>query len=143
MARKRAEAQPAKKAELTFATPLIFVCENLDAQRGTRELLYKMIEAMGLTYEQFAIVNTSQLHSRQLQAQAIICFGESASKALVSKVESLEQIRGTFRTFQGIPILATHDLAYLLTHPASKRETWQDLQAVAKKLGLTIPTKKA
>ena len=43
-------------------------------------------------------------------------------------------LRGRWGAYAGTPLLATYHPAYLLRSPNAKREVWQDLQMVRKRL---------
>ncbi len=49
--------------------------------------------------------------------------------------ESLEQARGKWLEYRGIPTMATHNPALLLRSTKLKKEAWEDLQQVMRKFG--------
>jgi len=79
---------------------------------------------------------------RQITAAApeLICtMGMVATKALLRLSQPLSRLRGRFYTYQGadgvrIPLLPTFHPGYLLQNPEMKKATWQDLQALQKRL---------
>jgi DNA polymerase len=54
-------------------------------------------------------------------------------KGPISKF-SITKVRGRFYEYKGIPVMPTFHPAYLLRNPKDKWLTWEDAQAVLKKL---------
>jgi DNA polymerase len=50
-------------------------------------------------------------------------------------------LRGHWYQVRGIALAVTYHPAYLLRNPPAKKDTWQDLQMVMKRLGLEAPKK--
>jgi DNA polymerase len=50
-------------------------------------------------------------------------------------------LRGRWYDFRSVPLAVTFHPAYLLRNPAAKKDAWQDLQMVMKRLGLKVPKK--
>lgn len=120
------------------------------------QLLNKIIEAMGLTREQVYIANVVKCRPpenrapqpdetaactpflfRQIEIIApkvIVALGAPATQALIQTTAGITKIRGTFREYQGIPVMPTFHPAYLLRNPAAKREVWDDMQMVMRRL---------
>jgi DNA polymerase len=48
--------------------------------------------------------------------------------------EGILKLRGAWRDFHGIPLLATLHPAYLLRQPAQKRLAWRDLLSLRRRL---------
>ncbi len=74
-----------------------------------------------------------------LSPQVICTMGTAASQTLLGSSQSLIQLRGRFHAFQGgsgrtIPVMPTFHPSYLLKNPEMKQPTWNDLQAVNKRL---------
>lgn len=68
---------------------------------------------------------------------AVICaLGAVAARGLLGTTASLGSLRGRFHDCQGVPLRVTYHPAYLLRYPEAKRKTWEDLQAVAERLGI-------
>lgn len=128
------------------------------------QLLTKMIEAMGLKRDDVYICNTVKCRPPnnrnpepdelsacepflvgQLAAhkpEAIVALGKFAAQALLRDQSPISRLRGTWREYQGIPLMPTFHPAYLLRSPGEKGKVWADLQAVMKKLGLAPPAAK-
>jgi uracil-DNA glycosylase len=74
---------------------------------------------------------------RQLAAigPAIVCaLGEAAAQALLTTQDPLAELRGSIHSAAGFPVIATHDLSFLVLHPDKKRETMQDLKLILREL---------
>lgn len=74
---------------------------------------------------------------RQLAAIApeiILALGRVSSQSLLADNTPISRLRGQWRDYQGIPFLPTYHPAYLLRNPAAKREAWEDLKQVLKRL---------
>lgn len=74
---------------------------------------------------------------RQLAAIApemILALGRVSSQSLLADNTPISRLRGQWRDYQGIPLLPTYHPAYLLRNPAAKREAWEDLKLVLKRL---------
>ena len=74
---------------------------------------------------------------RQLAAIApemILALGRVAGQSLLADSTAISRLRGQWRDYQGIPLLPTYHPAYLLRNPAAKREAWEDLKQVLKRL---------
>lgn len=130
---------------------------------GAGELLTRMLKAMGFTrssvYISHAVkcappagnspdMQAVRLCRRFLQreiavvAPEIICtLGDVALKALLGEGAACESDRGRFYHYQGLPVMPTFSPAYLLAHPAAKRETWQDMKQVLARLNRQPPDK--
>ena len=54
----------------------------------------------------------------------------------------ITRVRGQWKLYKGrIPLMPTFHPAYLLRQPAKKREVWNDLKQVMKRLGKEPPSK--
>ncbi len=74
---------------------------------------------------------------KQLQAikpKIIIGLGNVAVKTLLKTKEGITSLRGTWKTYQGIPLMPTFHPAYLLRTPADKRLVWDDIKKVIAEL---------
>lgn len=77
------------------------------------------------------------LHQQILLVQPImiICFGEEALRAFASRADvSLAEVRGQWRTWKGIQIMATHSFPAMAADSIAKRQAWQDLQEAINRL---------
>jgi DNA polymerase len=122
-------------------------------------LLDKMISAMGLKRNQCYISNVVKCRPPNnrdpnpfeisscfgyikkeieiLNPQVICTLGRVATKTLLGLKEkdAFSSVRGKWHTFQGIPLMPTYHPSYLLRNPDKKREAWEDLKQIMKRLG--------
>jgi len=126
------------------------------------QLLDRMIEAMGLERDSVYVCNVVKCRppdnrkpepeemaacmpylNEQLelvQPQVIVALGATAVQGLFGTTEGITRLRGKWKTLRGaIPVMPTFHPAYLLRTPAAKREVWEDLQEVLRKIGRTPP----
>jgi len=64
----------------------------------------------------------------------IVALGKPAARRLTGSTAPISALRGRWASYLGIPVLPTFHPAYLLRTPLAKREVWQDLKAVRKRL---------
>ena len=124
------------------------------------QLLTKMIEAMGLERREVYICNTVKCRPPNnrnpepdelaacepflkgqlaaLKPEVIVTLGKFAAQALLRDQSPISRLRGTWRAYQGIPLMPTFHPAYLLRSPGEKGKVWADLQEVMKRLGLPL-----
>ncbi len=87
--------------------------------------------------------NCREYLDRQLalvRPQFICCLGGTAALHLLG-VPSLARLRGRFHDYKGIPVMCTYHPAFLLPHrqPAKKKDVWEDMQMLLKRMGRPIP----
>jgi uracil-DNA glycosylase family 4 len=73
----------------------------------------------------------------------ICALGGCAATNLLQTTLSIGKLRGRFHDYHGIPVLVTYHPAFLLPHrsPEKKREVWEDMQMLLRRMGRPIPTK--
>ncbi len=129
------------------------------------QLLDRMIEAMGLERDSVYVCNIVKCRppdnrkpepeemaacmpylNEQLELvapQVIVALGATAVQGLFGTTEGITRMRGKWKTLRGqIPVMPTFHPAYLLRTPSAKREVWEDLQEVLRKLGRAPPTRR-
>ena len=77
---------------------------------------------------------------RQLEAiqPEIICtLGAVATHSLLDVTTPISRLRGRFHDWQGIPVMPTFHPAFLLRNPERKREVWEDMKQVMRRMGIT------
>ncbi|MFO7956396.1 MAG: uracil-DNA glycosylase [Candidatus Brocadiia bacterium] len=116
------------------------------------KLLDLMLKAMGLQRDEVYITNILKSRppnnrdprvdeveacwpylERQIelvQPEIICTLGRPASNTLLDTNRSMGDLRGTWHSFRGIPLMPTYHPAYLLRSPSQKRKTWQDLKKI-------------
>ncbi|TVQ31141.1 MAG: uracil-DNA glycosylase [Phycisphaeraceae bacterium] len=124
------------------------------------ELLDKMIRAMGLEREEVYIANVLKCRPpnnatptleeasrcgpylleqiRVIRPEAIVTLGKPASQLLLESKETMGAMRGSWREYQGVPLMPTFHPAYLLRAytDENRAKVWSDLQQVMERLGL-------
>ena len=130
------------------------------------QLLTKMIEAMGLGREDVYICNILKCRppgnrnpepdeiaecepflKKQLAAirpRMIVALGKFAAQCLLRSDAPISRLRGSWKEYEGIPLMPTYHPAFLLRTPSAKREVWADLQEVMReldRLGIARPKK--
>ncbi len=120
------------------------------------QLLTQIIKAMGLEREDVYIANVVKCRppgnrnpepdeieacSPFLQAQiasiqptVIVALGKFAAQTLLQTETPISRLRGQFHTLGGVAVMPTFHPSYLLRNPAAKREVWEDMKMVMKKL---------
>ena len=128
------------------------------------QLLTKMIAAMGYSRDEVFIGNVLKCRppnnrdplpeemetcmpylKRQialLEPKVIIALGATSAKALLRLDIGITKLRGTWHTFEGIPLMPTYHPAHLLRNPGAKRHVWEDLKAVLTHLDRPVPEAK-
>lgn len=128
------------------------------------ELLTQMIKAMGYARSDVYICNVvkcrppnnrepepdetaacSPFVFQQIQAVAprvIVTLGKTAAVALFKRKVAITRERGTWGTFENIPVMPTFHPSFLLREPAHKREAWDDLKSVMARLGKPLPERR-
>ena len=129
------------------------------------QLLDRMIEAMGLGRDEVYVCNVVKCRppdnrkpeldemaaclpylNEQLeliQPRVIVALGATAVQGLFGTTEGITRLRGKWKTYRGqIEVMPTFHPAYLLRTPAAKREVWEDLQDVLRKIGRSVPSRR-
>ena len=116
------------------------------------QLLTRMLQAIGVAREDAYICNVlkcrpprnrdpepneiatcSPFMAKQIEAigpKVIITSGRFASQSVLGLELSMGKMRGTIRSFQGVPVVPMYHPAYLLRNPAAKRQAYEDLLMV-------------
>jgi uracil-DNA glycosylase family 4 len=125
------------------------------------KLLTDIIKAMGLIRDEVYICNIVKCHPPRnrdpeadevetclpflkeqialIQPDVICTLGRISAQSLVDKGVKITRDRGQWRSFMDIPLMPTYHPAYLLRYPHAKRQVWEDVQKIMKKLGLKDP----
>jgi DNA polymerase len=129
------------------------------------QLLDRMIAAMGLERDEVYVCNIVKCRppdnrkpetdemaacmpylSDQLdliQPRVIVALGATAVQGLFGTSEGITRLRGKWKQLRGqIDVMPTFHPAYLLRTPAAKREVWEDLQEVLRRLGRSAPARR-
>lgn len=78
-----------------------------------------------------------------IQPKVLVALGATAMQGLIGANEPMNQLRGRWHQFKGIPLMATYHPAYLLRNQSNteKRKVWEDMLQVLEKLGKPISEK--
>jgi len=123
------------------------------------QLLTRIIGAMGLKREEVYICNILKCRPpgnrnplpgeidacepfliqqlAAIQPKVICTLGSVAANALLKNDTPITALRGRFRTYTGIDLMPTYHPAYLLRNPGAKKQTWEDVQEIMKRLNET------
>jgi len=74
---------------------------------------------------------------RQLAAirpRIIVALGRFAAQTLLRDDAPVSRLRGAWREYEGVPLMPTFHPAYLLRNPSGKREVWEDVKEVMRRL---------
>ena len=91
------------------------------------------------TAEQGMCLAFTRRHIELARPKVLVLAGGVAVKAVLDTTEGITRLRGKWTSYTlgdgtEIPTMPTFHPAYLLRTPASKRQSWQDLLAIDKKL---------
>ena len=89
--------------------------------------------------EQAICMAFTRRHIELAQPKVLVLAGGTAAKSVLDTTEGIMRLRGKWTILSlddgsAVPTLPTFHPAYLLRTPASKRQSWQDLLAIDKKL---------
>ena len=123
-------------------------------------LLTRIVAAMGLTREDVYICNVVKCRPpknrdpeedeveaclpflkeqlKLIRPQVICALGRVAGQTLLGRDFRMTRDRGSWYTFLGTQLMPTFHPAYLLRNPSAKRQVWEDIQKVMKRLGLEV-----
>jgi DNA polymerase len=78
-----------------------------------------------------------------IRPRVLVALGATAVEGLLGQAVFITKLRGNWHTYRGIPLMPTYHPAYLLRNQAvaTKREVWEDMLAVMKKLQMPISDK--
>ncbi|HET6495998.1 MAG TPA: uracil-DNA glycosylase [Thermoleophilia bacterium] len=125
------------------------------------KLLTRIIEAMGLERKDVYILNVikcrppgnrdplpdevancSPFMLEQIEIirpKVLVALGRHAAQTLLDTTTPMGRLRGQWLDWHGIALMPTFHPAYLLRNPDAKREVWEDMKAVLKRLGRPVP----
>jgi uracil-DNA glycosylase family 4 len=129
------------------------------------QLLDKMITAMGLGRDEVYVCNIVKCRppdnrkpeqdemaacipylNEQLdliQPRVIVALGATAVQGLLGTTEGITRLRGRWKQYRGqIDVMPTFHPSYLLRTPSAKREVWDDLQEVLRRIGRSLPARR-
>ena len=74
-----------------------------------------------------------------IKPRVIVALGATAATGLLHTQTAIGKLRGQWTRFGDIPLMPTFHPAYLLRFPPAKRDAWNDLKSVLRKLGRPVP----
>lgn len=124
------------------------------------QLLTKIIEACTLSRDDVYILNVLKCRppgnrnplphevsncrgflDRQLsliRPEYICCLGAVAAQTLLQTDTPIGRMRGRFFDYHGIAVMCTYHPAYLLRNPAAKKDVWEDMKILMRKMGIEL-----
>lgn len=128
------------------------------------QLLDKIIAAMGLGRDEVYVCNIVKCRppenrkplpeemlacrpylEQQLEIlgpEVIVALGATAVEGLLGTTGGITRLRGTWKLYKGrIAVMPTFHPAYLLRSPNAKHAVWDDMQAVLRQMGRTVPAR--
>jgi uracil-DNA glycosylase len=124
------------------------------------QLLTKIIEACHLKREDVYILNMIKCRppgnrnplpeelancrsylERQLdliQPEFICCLGAVAAQNLLNTTLGIGKLRGKTHHFRGATVVCTYHPAFLLRSPSFKKQTWDDMKLLMRKMGVEL-----
>ena len=69
-----------------------------------------------------------------IQPSVLVALGKPASHRLTGTTKPISALRGRWSNYQGIPLMPVFHPAYLLRTPSAKREMWEDLKTIKRRL---------
>ncbi|GGE26108.1 uracil-DNA glycosylase [Marinithermofilum abyssi] len=116
------------------------------------QLLNKMLAAAGIPREDIYITNIVKCRPpgnrtptpeemgtcitilreqyRVIRPKLIVTLGSAPTRAMIDPKARITRVRGQWFERKGVRMMPTFHPAYLLRNPDSKREAWQDFQAI-------------
>jgi DNA polymerase len=73
-----------------------------------------------------------------IKPEYIVCLGTVAAQSLLQTDQTIGKLRGKFFEHKGATVICTYHPAYLLRNPAAKRDVWEDMKLVMKKMGVEL-----
>jgi len=129
------------------------------------QLLDRMIEAMGFGRDEVYVCNVVKCRPPDnrkpepeemaackpfldeqlalIAPRVVVALGATAVQGLLGTSEGITRMRGNWKSYRGqIDVMPTFHPAYLLRNPAAKREVWEDLQEVLRRIGRSVPARR-
>jgi len=122
------------------------------------QLLTKIIQAIKMTREDVYICNIIKCRPpgnrnpqpdeiaacvpflkrqlRSIQPEYICALGSFAARTLLDTDTPISRLRGQLHDYLGIPLLPTYHPAYLLRNPERKRDVWEDMKLLMRRMGI-------
>lgn len=105
----------------------LFVLSNAVPTEDEALLLRNIFMAMGIRAKLPAISAITVELLQLTQPKLVIVMSEAVAQQLLQSAESLANLRGTVHALEGIALVVTYELAYLLQVRLDKAKAWADL----------------
>jgi DNA polymerase len=69
-----------------------------------------------------------------IRPKVIVALGKVAAQTLLQNKTPISKLRGQWLEYHNVPLMPTYHPAYLLRNPLGKREVWEDMKQVMKRL---------
>jgi uracil-DNA glycosylase len=69
-----------------------------------------------------------------ISPSVIVALGKFAAQTLLQTETPISRLRGRFHSLRGIDVMPTFHPSYLLRNPGAKREVWEDMKQVMRRL---------
>ena len=69
-----------------------------------------------------------------IRPRLLVTLGRIAAQTLLNARTPISRLRGVWREYEGVPLMPTYHPAYLLRNPSGKKEVWEDMKQVLRKL---------
>ena len=69
-----------------------------------------------------------------VRPEVLVALGKFAAQTLLATDTPISRLRGQFHDRNGVAVMPTFHPSYLLRNPAAKREVWEDMKLVMKRL---------
>ena len=125
------------EADSAFSQANIIFLESTPTLAGaSQELLFKMIDAMGVKRDTALITSVQASGTAWPDGKIVVALGELGAQQVIQVSTSLSELRSKVHFMPNGPrVIATYHPSYLLQNPASKKEAWEDLKLAMRELG--------
>lgn len=76
---------------------------------------------------------------RIVAPEFIVCWGSVAARNLLNTKSSVGRLRQQFFTYGEAQVMCTYHPSYLLRNPAAKKDVWEDMQLLMRKMDIPLP----
>lgn len=107
----------------------IVVVEKIEANSAKQSLLYAMLKAINVSYDDVAVITSNEYPMLDLDAtnnKLVLVLGRAALSCIDGISESFEHCRGKIHQTD-IDTVVSYGLDELLNNPHKKAAVWQDL----------------
>ena len=71
----------------------------------------------------------------------VCALGGTAAKYLLGTEMGITRLRGRFYDYRGTPVMCTFHPSYLLRSPEKKKDVWEDMKTLLRRMGKPVPGK--